>query len=234
MVARCPNCGNAALEDESVFCNKCGSRLPKEIPQEKVVVSPVVRPAVIPAVPVRMTEKPGGIGSKILDRMGPRVQQYFSFGTLYTRQYMPVIYTLGLVGITLVAILALLSPLPDFTSFVTWTVVLIVGNIVWRLACEAVVALFKVHDAMVSSGAIREELAAVTQEYGSESGAWEEGPATEPAATTQVRCPHCGAIVRSDQIRQCGNCGITGCVRCIKQTGFIRKTYSCRECFENR
>jgi hypothetical protein len=240
MVARCPNCGNAALEDQSVFCNKCGARLPEEVPQEKVVInqekvviSPVVRPAVIPAVPVRMPERPAGIGSKILDRMGPRMQQYFSFGTFYTPRYMPAIYAIGFAGITLVALLAIFSPQADGTSFVYWTVVLVVGNIAWRLACEAAVALFKVHDAMVSSGAIHEEPAAVTREYGSETGAWEEGSAAGRTITS-VRCPHCGATVQSDQIRQCDHCGITGCERCIKQTGFIRKSNSCRECFETR
>jgi len=157
----------------------------------------------------------------------PLLKLYFSFDTFFTKPYVPVIYILGAFCITFASLLALLGPLPDATSFVSWMFFLVAGNIAWRFFCEVSLALFRVHDASVSR-----DVTTLTEPVpnGSVPGV-QALPAAEPDL---VKCPHCAATVRSDQLRQCGHCGITGCVRCIKPAGFIRKTLSCRECFENR
>lgn len=30
MVKKCPNCDTPAIDDQSIFCNKCGTKIPEE------------------------------------------------------------------------------------------------------------------------------------------------------------------------------------------------------------
>jgi len=166
--------------------------------------------------------------SGLRDRILPLLQTYFSFDTFFTKPYVPVIYLLGAFCITFVSLLALLGPLPNATSFVSWMFLLVAGNVAWRFLCEVALTLFRVHDALTPR-----DVTGLTEP--APSGfvpGMEAGPVAETAEL--VKCPHCSATVRSDELRQCGHCGITGCVRCIKPAGLLRKTLSCRECFENR
>ncbi len=47
-----------------------------------------------------------------------------------------------------------------------------------------------------------------------------------------VECPMCKKIVGKTQLHKCGTCGVTGCEKCVKTIGLIKKTKSCRTCFE--
>jgi len=165
------------------------------------------------------------------------------FDIFVTRKFVPVIYFIGALSITILAILSLLGGSPadtavtktagaavspaDTTSFVFWILVLVVGNIAWRFACEAAAATFRVHETLV----FREEVPDLTDPV--DTGHSPGVPATETVPAEQVKCPHCSAIVYQDQLRECEYCGVTGCERCIRSVGLVKKHLTCRDCFES-
>lgn len=237
MAERCPNCGKAALDENSLFCNTCGSRLPERSPN--VVVSPARRTAVV-VVPPR-----GVQGMREASRSGNEpaespVKRFLRFDVLVTKKIVPVIYVVGAVALTLLAVLSLLSgssadtataktagtaaSSSDTTSFVFWILVLVVGNIVWRFACEVAAATFRIHDSPEPAG-----FPDLTDPV--DTGYVPEMVAPEPAR--QVKCPHCSSTVSADQLRECEYCGVTGCERCIKAMGLIKKHLTCRDCYES-
>lgn len=238
MAERCPNCGNAALDENSLFCNKCGSRLPESPP--KVVVSPARRTAVVPAPPRMVQGMQGSFHGGYEPAESP-VKKILRFDMLVTKKLVPVIYVVGAVAITLLAVLSLLggssadtttaktagtaASSSDTTSFVFWILVLVVGNIVWRFACEAAAATFRIHDALGQSAESPDLTDPVDTGYAPEM--------TVPEPAGQVKCPHCSSTVYSDQLRECEYCGVTGCERCIKAMGLVRKHLTCRDCFES-
>jgi hypothetical protein len=147
---------------------------------------------------------------------------------------MPLLYVLGAVTITLVSLISItggtalpfvnatapVTP-PETPSPVFWLGILVVGNIAWRIACEAVVSIVRARD---------------PPEHGEEEETPEGRefhPADEEENPGPVVCPHCGSTVQQDQIRKCENCGVVGCERCIKLTGLVRKKMTCKACFES-
>jgi len=47
-----------------------------------------------------------------------------------------------------------------------------------------------------------------------------------------AECPICHNIVGKSHLHACATCGITGCEKCVKTVGILKKTKSCRACFE--
>jgi hypothetical protein len=47
-----------------------------------------------------------------------------------------------------------------------------------------------------------------------------------------TECPICHNIVGKNHLSACATCGITGCEKCVKTVGILKKTKSCRACFE--
>jgi hypothetical protein len=47
-----------------------------------------------------------------------------------------------------------------------------------------------------------------------------------------AECPICHHIVGKNHLHACETCGITGCEKCVKTVGILKKTKSCRACFE--
>ena len=47
-----------------------------------------------------------------------------------------------------------------------------------------------------------------------------------------TECPICHNIVGKNHLHACDSCGVTGCEKCVKTVGILKKTKSCRACFE--
>ena len=47
-----------------------------------------------------------------------------------------------------------------------------------------------------------------------------------------TECPICHTIVGKNHLHACVTCGITGCEKCVKTVGMLKKYKSCRACFE--
>jgi hypothetical protein len=83
--------------------------------------------------------------------------EYFAFRELVTPQLIKVIYIVGACFITAAGILSILSPetLNEYEAGPILTrlggiLVLLVGNLVWRMMCEGAILLFSLHELLVS------------------------------------------------------------------------------------
>lgn len=176
------------------------------------------------------------------------LKQFLSFRYMVTGNLMKVIYCLGLGGITFFSLFLLLSgfgtALQANNSFFggaalaagLWSmfmggVILVVGNLLWRIACETWVVLFSMHEIMGSmerslqrgAGApapqpveARAEASArgyaATVQGGPTSGPFTAPPTDLPPAPLSPlsgrTCPRCGSQVRATA-SFCGSCGAT-------------------------
>lgn len=85
--------------------------------------------------------------------------KFLSFDEMITKSAITVIYILGAIGITLIGLFIIVASsliLPMIIGKNTWNglvfgVILIVfGNLFWRVACEVFIVIFKIHDSVVS------------------------------------------------------------------------------------
>jgi hypothetical protein len=242
MAKTCPSCGNQALDNEALFCNKCGYRIPEAPPRRTIIANPAgSRPADPPAHSPPVIRRAAGPDRKKPEREGGSLKKFLQFNSFITDRHMPLLYIIGALTITLVSLISITGgtalPFTNTTvsattpqntpSPVLWIGILILGNIVWRIACEVFVVLFRIHDSLAPS-----EQGLVPEEVGGSSG--EDLDSQEDTATEYVECPHCSSTVLRDQIRECESCGVVGCERCIRLTGLIRKKMICKACFENK
>jgi ribosomal protein L37E len=239
MVKICPSCGTRAVDDQSLFCNKCGYPFPKDPPKNTGTVTRAgTRPLGPPVFPPSVERPPARASVR-----RPQQKKTGRGGRPPFRRFIArnirLIYWLGAIGIVLVSLLgitavfstagteALNQSFTNTTALVQtpavsplfWIVFLIFGSLVWRIFCELVAAVFRIYDAL-SEGS--ESLENDALEDGKE---WAEG---------MVECPRCGKVVPADQLRECEHCGVQGCSNCIRMMGLVRKTMTCKDCFENK
>jgi hypothetical protein len=242
MIRICPSCGYRTADDQSLFCNKCGYPFPKEEPKPAPVMTRTA-PARAPAPPAYPSggeprpARPSGKQPRQQSIRGGRVPPFKRF---IARNHIRQIYWLGAITIILVFLLeisagfstpetdvanmsftnttALVANPPASPLF--WIGFLIAGSLVWRVFCELVAAVFRIYDTLSEGGAALPEGGAAG--YGEE---WAEG---------MVECPRCGKVVPADQVRECEHCGVQGCSTCIRMMGLLKKTMTCKNCFENK
>jgi hypothetical protein len=234
MARSCPSCGYREADNQALYCNKCGYPFSQNPPaRTAVAAAPVTRPAQRTAKrPVQ--RKAGGGG-------------FLSFGTLITGDYLNLIYILGAVVIILGSVMGLAGMFSKQTEGGTnmsitnttalaenptgsplfWIGFLIIGSVLWRMFCELFVVLYRVHN---RHGHEEEaiEYSSDIGEYGEEEssdGGWE-------GSGQMAECPKCSKIVPVEDLRECEHCGVQGCSNCIRSMGLLKKTMTCRECFE--
>lgn len=83
------------------------------------------------------------------------LNELIKFDEFITRDLMSIIYMLGAVGITIVGIGAILRDLAGSadatgTGFLAGVLILTVGNLMWRILCEALVVMFRINDSLIS------------------------------------------------------------------------------------
>ena len=83
--------------------------------------------------------------------------EYFAFRELVTPQLIKVVYIAGACFITAAGVLSILSPetlneyeIGPIPSRFGGILVLLVGNLVWRMMCEGAILLFSLHELLVS------------------------------------------------------------------------------------
>jgi Domain of unknown function (DUF4282) len=232
MARKCPSCGYPEPDNQALYCNKCGYPFPQTPPQNPAAPAPGTRPAPA-AVRQRRRQKPGLAG-------------FLSFDTLITENSLKLIYILGAVGIVLVSLMGVAGmfakpikgganvSITNTTALAEnptgsplfWIGFLIAGSVLWRMFCELFVVLSRVHGAPGYRGEPEPEHE--TMEYEETEGAG-YGPKW---SAQMVECPKCRKIVPVEELRECENCGIQGCTSCIRMMGLLKKTMTCRECFE--
>jgi hypothetical protein len=116
----------------------------------------------------------------------------------------------------------LLSEIPVF-----WIMVLILGNLSWRMICEMCAVQFALYSALTTPPNARNPgMETLSEDDSSES--WDGG------GGVSVQCPHCGKVVPASEQRTCDHCGLEGCSSCIRLMGLVRKKWTCRDCFEKK
>jgi hypothetical protein len=236
MLQTCPNCGNKAIDDQSIFCNKCGDRFPENPPDKKIaVIQKVNRKSDSPTYSPVIAQRPArNTGTKTKSK-GIEFGKFISFDKFITKDVISIIYILGAIGITLISLGGIvsifltptsptssvnntffspISPVDNsLFSPILWIGVLVFGNLFWRISCEIFVVVFKINDTLIS---IKYPVI------------------SEDDSVDYTECPHCSNIVRKDQLRECEDCGVAGCEKCIKTMGLLKKTMTCKDCFENK
>ncbi|WP_175304630.1 DUF4282 domain-containing protein [Candidatus Nitrospira nitrificans] len=83
--------------------------------------------------------------------------EYFAFRELVTPQLIKVVYLVGACFITAAGLLSIVSPdaLAEYAAGPIATrlggiVVLLIGNLMWRMMCEGAILLFSLHELLVS------------------------------------------------------------------------------------
>jgi len=79
--------------------------------------------------------------------------EYFSFKKMISSTLIKIIYVIGAVLITIFGIVAMFGVLPYSSGIVNvlWgLVILVLGNLIWRVTCEIWIVIFGIHDRLVS------------------------------------------------------------------------------------
>jgi hypothetical protein len=171
---------------------------------------------------------------------------FLSFGSLITENHLRLIYILGAAMIVFVALMGITGgfakkgAIPENMSFANttaavqepasstlfWAGFLVIGSVLWRMFCELFAVLSRAHGAPQpdDEAAYDEDMA----EYDSRDIAAPGGA----GSGQMVECPKCHKIVGVEDLRVCEHCGVQGCSNCIRMMGLLKKTMTCRECFE--
>jgi len=235
MAKICPSCGYHETDNQALYCNKCGYPFPQSQPRRPAE-------ATVPASrPTPRTAKRPAYGKTT--RGG-----FFSFGTLITGNHLRLIYILGAVVIVLMSLVGIAGKfakpaaggvnmsITNTTAIAQdpagsplfWIGFLVAGSILWRMFCELFVMLSQVHN-----GHGHEDDAGEYYESG-EYGEEEYGMQGGEESGQMAECPRCHKIVPVEDLRECEHCGVQGCSNCIRMMGLLKKTMTCRECFENK
>jgi len=101
-----------------------------------------------------------------------------------------------------------------------WIAFLIFGSLVWRMFCEIAAIVYRMYEPATRGGD--------THSYD------EKTPEDVAGSKEMYECPHCGKEVSASQLRECEHCGVQGCIHCIRMMGLVRKTLTCKDCFEKK
>lgn len=237
----CPSCGTTAVDDQAQFCNKCGYPFPKVRPDNATLVQRKGtriydeqvhehRPA-SPAHNPTPVRKPAGSSRPL------------PFKKFLIGDRLRLIYIAGAVAIVVIALLGISTgfskvgtdatkTLTNTTALVAtptssplfWIAFLIFGSLVWRMFCEMAALIFRMYGPAGNGEC---------GEGGTVSGGEVLAPA-EAGPEERYECPQCGKVVPAGELRQCEHCGVQGCSHCIRKMGMIKKTLTCRDCFEKK
>jgi len=172
---------------------------------------------------------------------------FLSFGTLITARYLKLIYILGSVLIILMSVMGIAGmfgkavdkganiSITNTTAIAQnpassplfWIGFLVAGSILWRMFCELFILLSG------RRGPTDDDSEAGPEDEPEDYGEEEAGPGGDEEPQ-YVECPKCAKIVTVDQLRVCDHCGVEGCSNCIRLMGFLKKSMTCRECFEEK
>jgi hypothetical protein len=234
----CPNCGNEETDDQSIFCRQCGGRFPQDPPKKKGGGHKVTGED-SQSTAGSTSVVPEGMVLKHAQRKRGKFARFLTFDIFITKPAISVIYSTGAVAITVVSVLYLVLGMvkpgmlpvlptqnPLMLTPLFWILLLVFGNLFWRIFCELLVILFTVNQSLVSIGST---LIALNPAVIESDDAIENDDASD-----YTTCPLCSEPVPNDELQKCDRCGVFGCKNCIRTVGFMHKTKTCKTCFEKK
>jgi len=113
-----------------------------------------------------------------------QMSEYLSFKRFITPGFIMVIYLLGALGVTLLSIALMLS---GGIYIVYGVIMLIFGNLFWRVVCEYMVVQFRIYDEIVMLN---------RRMGGGPMPTVAPAAPAQPAAPATPTCPTCGSPLR--------------------------------------
>ncbi len=227
----CTTCGSEETDDQSIFCRTCGNRFPINPPEKKSIIRPTADYS-SQSAPVGSDTAPNVKTMKKEPKKRGKFRRFLSFDLFITKSAITLIYCIGAVVLTLVSVLYLVldivkpgmlptipAQIPTINTPVFWIVVLILGNLVWRMLCEFFVVLFSINKSLVSI-----DNTLITYNL----------PITDEDTSGYTECPLCSGTAQIDELQKCDRCGIMGCKNCIRTAGFFKKRKICKTCFAKK
>jgi len=239
MTRTCPSCGTPS-DDHARFCNRCGYPFPAVHPdnmtrvqrrdeplyEEPVSAHRITPPSRAPAV--QQPEHKKTSGSKPLP-----------FKKFLIGNRLKLIYLIGAIAIIAISLLGIMAGfgssgtngvVKTFTNTTAlvetptasplfWIAFLIFGSLCWRMFCEIAAIVYRMYEPAGGGDAPSSDDSHMSGDGGSEE---------------MYECPHCGKVVPADQLRECEHCGVQGCSHCIRMMGLVKKTMTCKDCFEKK
>ena len=86
----------------------------------------------------------GKHASKIQYEDEASIGNYFNFKWLISSSLIQIIYVVGMIAVSFIGLIAI------GRSAVFGIVILIFGNLMWRITCEGFILFFRIHDSLVS------------------------------------------------------------------------------------
>jgi len=128
---KCPNCSKE-VEDDSSFCPKCQHTKPGFVPYHS-----------------RKQKKPAN--PKCAEKQQIDSSLFFSFKTLISKSIIQFVYVLGLIATIGYSVYLI----REENNIQQVLLLLIFGNLLWRLVCEGAILMFNIHHFL---GSIDEKL----------------------------------------------------------------------------
>jgi hypothetical protein len=110
------------------------------------------------------------------------MSEYLNFKRFITPEFIMVIYLLGALGVTLLSIALMLSG-----GIIYGVIMLIFGNLFWRVVCEYMVVQFRIYDEIVMLN---------RRMGGGPMPTVAPAAPAQPAAPATPTCPTCGSPLR--------------------------------------
>ncbi|MGC9000967.1 DUF4282 domain-containing protein [Caldisericum sp.] len=126
----CQNCGKE-IPDGSKFCPYCGAN----------------------QFEVLLKKQSAGVGDENRFYREESGGGYFSFRTMVTPIIVKWVYAIGMIAITIGGIVTMFRRNDYYESgggFWMGLGIIVVGNLLWRVACEGIILIFSIHDILAS------------------------------------------------------------------------------------
>jgi hypothetical protein len=114
----------------------------------------------------------------------------------------------------------LLAGIPLF-----WIGSFLFAVLLWRAVCEICALQAAHYNSLAAAGSVR-SLAQVSLR--------EDDALPNSEADEFTECPRCGKVVPQSELRSCSHCGVQGCSSCIRMMGLLKKTLTCRDCYQSK
>jgi hypothetical protein len=153
---RCAKCGSE-LKETSKFCDDCGAVQAARGPSSGGLAIPGAIPVAEAAPPVTAPSTGAAPTGAVRQTEGG----FFSFRKMISPTLIKILYVLGMVVITAYGVYVTWQAWDvvvrfgqfgdrQVLSLGTGLVVIVVGNLAWRLICEGAILAFSIHEVLVS------------------------------------------------------------------------------------
>lgn len=238
MTRTCPSCGTTS-DDHARFCNRCGYPFPAVHPDNMTRVQRRDEPLYEEPVSAHRTTPPPRAPAAQPPERKKTGGRPLPFKKFLIGNRLTIIYILGAVAIIAISLLGIIAgfqatgtgsvvkSFSNTTALVVtptasplfWLGFLIFASLIWRMFCEIAAIVYRMYEPATSGG---------------DTPSYDETPEDVAGPEEMYECPHCGKTVPADQLRECEHCGVQGCSHCIRMMGLVKKTMTCKDCFEKK